>query len=77
MSSKRRKKDLRKGTLSKHSETSKTYRARRGSYSQKTTLPDWVANLLDIQPGDEIEWQIIFNEDLPNAVIVTKKEDPE
>lgn len=71
---KRTKKDLLQGTLSKHSEASKTYRARRGSYSQKTTIPDWVVNLLDIRPGDEIIWQIVFNEDMPNAVVVHKKE---
>jgi hypothetical protein len=68
---------LRTGTLSKHSETSKTYLARKGSYSQKTTVPDWVVNLLDIKPGDEITWQVIFNEEeeTPNAVLVYKKED--
>jgi hypothetical protein len=31
-------------------------------------------SLLDIKPGDEIEWQIVFNEDMPNAVVVHKKE---
>ena len=71
---KQSRKDLRKGTLSKHSETSKTYLARRGSYSQKTTIPDWVVNLLDIRSGDEISWQIVFNDDMPNAVVVHKKE---
>ena len=58
-------------------ETSKTYRARKGSFSQKTTIPDWVTNLMGIRPGDEITWQMIFNEgeDTPNAVLVYKKED--
>jgi hypothetical protein len=73
----RKVKDLRKGTLSQHSETSKTYLARKGSYSQKTTIPDWVVGLLDIKPGDEIVWQIVFNEDMPNAVVVHKKEKEE
>ncbi len=69
--------DLRKGTLSRHSENSKTYLARKGSYSQKTTIPDWVCNLIGIKPGDEITWQVIFNEDMPNAVLVYKKENLE
>lgn len=60
--------------MSRHSETSKTYLARKGSYSQKTTIPDWVVGLLDIRPGDELDWQIIFNEEMPNAVIVHKIE---
>ena len=69
--------DLRDGPLSKHTETSKTYLARKGSYSQKTTIPDWVVNLLGIKPGDEIIWQIIFNEDedKPNAVLVHRTAD--
>ena len=66
--------DLRAGTLSKTTETSKTYLARKGSYSQKTTIPDWGVNLLGIKPGDEITWQIIFKEGKPNAVIVNRME---
>ena len=58
-------------------ETSKTYLARKGSFSQKTTIPDWVTNLMGIRPRDEITWQMIFNEgeDTPNAVLVYKKDD--
>lgn len=82
MSSRRSKRDklgqkLRNGTISRHSETSKTYLARKGSFSQKTTIPDWVTNLLGIGPGDELTWQVIFNEgeETPNAVLVYKKEE--
>jgi len=62
--------DLRDGALGRHGETSKTYLVRKDSFSIRTTIPEWVVDCLDIEPGDEIIWQIILNEDKPNAVLV-------
>ena len=69
--------DLRDGALGRHGETSKAYLVRQESFSIRTTIPEWVVDCLDIEPGDEIVWQIILNEDKQNAVLVHRSNQPE
>lgn len=61
---------------------STVFRARQGSFSVKSTIPQEVANALDIDSFDNvvIEWRIFFPEDYPKSpalAIVTKKEEKE
>jgi hypothetical protein len=65
--------DLQHGELERHQTESKTYRARSGSASIKTTIPAWVAHCLDIEAKQILVWKIIFNKDKPNAALVYLK----
>ncbi len=69
--------DLRDGALGQYGETSKTHLSRKGSFSIRTTIPEWIVDCLDIEPGDEIVWQIILNEDKQNAVLVHRSNEAE
>lgn len=65
--------DLRHGELGVKPETSKLFRARRGSFSLKTTVPDWIVNCLDLEPGDTLCWTMIFRKEKPHTVLVHKE----
>lgn len=59
--------------LERHKNESKLYRARKGSWSLKTTVPDWIVNCLDLEKGDTLEWKVLFREDKPHLVLVGKQ----
>ncbi len=69
--------DLRDGALGRHGETSKANLSRKGSFSIRTTIPEWIVDCLDIEPGDEIVWQIILNDDKQDAVLVHRSNEAE
>lgn len=66
--------DLHHGKLGRQGNISKTFQARRGSQSLKTTIPAWVKNCLGLERNNELTWIIIFNENKPNAVLVYKRD---
>lgn len=60
-------------------EESTTYRARQGSYSVKTTIPQIVAEALGIKPHENnvLAWTIAFRDDGESepVILVTRKEE--
>jgi hypothetical protein len=57
-------------------EESTKYRARQGSYSVKTTIPQYVAECLGIEPNKNnvLEWTVAINDDEEkNPVILVRK----
>lgn len=51
---------------------SKISSARKNSKSGRTTIPKQIMDMLDLEIGDEIEWDLSFPKGYPRVTIVKK-----
>jgi len=68
--------DLRHGIskIEERPSESKVYRARRGSWSLKTTVPDWIVNCLNLEAGNTLEWRMVFRDEGPPLAVISRGE---